>query len=189
MKSAEHTLKRHPPSQRLPASASLALACLLLALSGGQALARKSDRDLPLNIEADSVTGVLDADGTATITGNVRISQGSMDVHADVATITRVAGDFDKVVFDGKPARLNQVNDDGTPMQAQANRIDYNVAKDIVVLTGAVVVVQERGTLTGERITYNLDSGELSGSSGGKESGRIQMKILPKNKPASKEGG
>lgn len=189
MKSDEQTLNPQPPSPRLPSRLCLSLACLLLALSAGQALARKSDRDLPLNIEADGVTGVLDADGSATLTGNVHISQGSMDVYADVATITRVAGDFDKVVFDGKPARLNQINDDGTPMKAQANRIDYNVAKEIVVLTGGVVVVQERGTLSGERVTYDLGSGELAGSSNGKTGGRIQMKILPKSKPANKEGG
>jgi len=176
------------PARRLPTLLSVTLACLALVLVNGQALARKSDRDLPLNIEADGMSGVLDEDGTATLNGSVHISQGSMDVYADVATITRVAGDFNTVVFDGKPARLNQINDDGTPMKAQARRIDYNVANDIVVLTGAVVVEQERGTLTGERVTYNLTSGELD-SSGGGVGGRIQMKILPKDKTANKEGG
>src|SRR3546814_9543973 len=65
-------------------------------------------------------------------------------------------------------------------------RIDYNVNTDIVVLTGAVVVEQERGTLRGERVTYNLTSGELDSGGNG---GRIQMKILPKDKTTNKEGG
>src|SRR3546814_15151719 len=65
-------------------------------------------------------------------------------------------------------------------------RIDYNVNTDIVVLTGAVVVEQERGTLRGERVTYNLTSGELDSGGNG---GRIQMKILPKDKTTNTEGG
>ncbi|PKM05101.1 MAG: lipopolysaccharide transport periplasmic protein LptA, partial [Gammaproteobacteria bacterium HGW-Gammaproteobacteria-5] len=142
--------------------------------------------DLPLDIEADALDGTLDEDGTANLKGNVHITQGTMDVYADLATITRVAGDFNRVVFQGKPAKLNQINDDGTQMRAQAQRIDYNVDTDIVVLTGAVVVEQERGTLRGERVTYNLTSGELDSGGNG---GRIQMKILPKDKTASKEGG
>lgn len=176
----------YPHAHHLPVLRVLSLAVLALALISGEAAARKSDRDLPLNIEADALDGTLDEDGTANLKGNVHITQGSMDVHADLATITRVAGDFNRVVFQGKPAKLNQINDDGTEMRAQAQRIDYNVNTDIVVLTGAVVVEQERGTLRGERVTYNLTSGELD--SGG-HGGRIQMRILPKDKTASKEGG
>jgi lipopolysaccharide export system protein LptA len=184
----DDTPHRPRPARRLPALLSVTLACLALALVDGQALARKSDRDEPLEIGAETLEGTLDDDGTATLKGNVHIRQGTMDVYADVATITRVAGDFSKVVFDGNPARLNQINEDATPMKAQAHRIDYDVAGEIVVLTGAVVVEQERGTLTGERVTYNLTSGELD-SSGGGVGGRIQMKIVPKDKTANKEGG
>jgi lipopolysaccharide export system protein LptA len=186
MKSIDETPTPYPHARRLPVMWALSLAVLALALISGEAAARKSDRDLPLDIEADALDGTLDEDGTANLKGNVHITQGTMDVYADLATITRVAGDFNRVVFQGKPAKLNQINDDGTQMRAQAQRIDYNVDTDIVVLTGAVVVEQERGTLRGERVTYNLTSGELDSGGNG---GRIQMKILPKDKTASKEGG
>ncbi len=186
MKPIDETPTPYPHARRLPVMRILSLAVLALALISGEAAARKSDRDLPLDIEADALDGTLDEDGTANLKGNVHITQGTMDVHADIATITRVAGDFNRVVFQGNPAKLNQINDDGTQMRAQAQRIDYNVDIDIVVLTGAVVVEQERGTLRGERVTYNLTSGELDSGGNG---GRIQMKILPKAKTASKEGG
>lgn len=180
---------RHSPStRRLPAVAPLrylALAAIAMGLLAGAASARKADRDEPLDIQADGVVGVLDADGTATLTGNVIIAQGTMDVRADRATVTRSNGDFTQVVFDGKPATLVQVNDDGTSMKAQAQRIEYHVDSDIVLLIGAVHVEQDRGTLNGERVTYNLTTGELDGGGGG---GRIQMHILPKAKPAAKEG-
>lgn len=162
----------------------VALLAIALSLLTAPALARKADRDEPLDIKADGMQGVLDEDGKATLTGNVEIAQGTMDVRADRAVITRAAGDFKQVVFEGKPATLVQVNDDGAPMKAQASRIEYNVDSDIVVLTGNVRVDQDRGTLSGERITYNLTTGELDSGGGG---GRVRMHILPKAKPAAKE--
>jgi len=162
-----------------------AMLAFVLAVLAGPALARKADRDEPLNIQADGMVGVLDEDGEATLTGNVEIAQGTMDVRADRATVTRAGGDFKQVVFEGKPATLVQTNEDGTPMKAQAQRIEYHVDTDIVLLVGAVHVEQDRGTLKGERVTYNLTTGELDGGGNG---GRIQMHILPKAKPAAKEG-
>lgn len=163
----------------------LALILITLILLAGNALARKADRDEPLDINADGMSGVLDEDGQATLVGNVHIVQGSMDVQADRATVTRVNGDFRQVVFEGKPATLTQINDDGTPMKAQARRIEYDVDSDVVLLTGSVHVEQERGTLNGERVTYNLTTGELDGGGSG---GRIQMRIIPKAKPVAKDG-
>lgn len=175
-----------PPNLRATVFGCRRMALLAIALSllTAPALARKADRDEPLDIKADGMQGVLDDDGKATLSGNVEIEQGSMDVHADTAVVTRAAGDFKQVVFEGKPATLVQTNDDGTPMKAQATRIEYNVDSDIVILTGNVHVEQERGTLRGERVTYNLTTGELDGGGGG---GRVQMRVLPKAKPAVKE--
>lgn len=152
----------------------------------GEAQAKKADRDEPLEIEADDMDGVLDEDGVANLRGNVHIRQGSMNVHADLGTVTRKNGDFSKVVFQGKPATLDQINDDGTPMKARANRIEYDVHADIVVLTGDVFVQQERGTLTGNRVTYDLNTGRIDG---GGDGGRIRMSVAPKKKSTdTKEG-
>src|SRR3546814_4238730 len=124
MKSIDESPTPHLHARHLPILRVLSLMVLALALISSQAFARKSDRDLPLNIEADALDGTLDEDGTANLKGNVHITQGTMDVHAGLATITRVAGDFNRVVFQGKPAKLNQINDDGT--DRKSTRLNYS---------------------------------------------------------------
>ena len=45
--------------------------------------------------------------------------------------------------------------------------------------TGDVRIEQPRGTLRGERVVYNLQTGRVE--SGGEGSGRVRMRILPRN--------
>ncbi|HQY50314.1 MAG TPA: lipopolysaccharide transport periplasmic protein LptA, partial [Thermomonas sp.] len=48
--------------------------------------------------------------------------------------------------------------------------------------TGNVVIKQSRGSINGERVVYNLKSGQLQ--SGGEGGGRVKMRILPKDTAA-----
>ena len=55
--------------------------------------------------------------------------------------------------------------------------------------TGNVAITQQRGTLNGERVVYNMKSGQVE--SGGSGNGRVKMRILPKSAqgaPAKAEG-
>jgi len=108
----------------------------------------------------------------------VKITQGSLEVAADKATIKRADGDISEVVLTGAPATLHQVNDNGETMNAQAAQITYYTAgKDLIVLSGAVVIEQPRGTLRGETIKYDLKTGRLDG---GGDGSRVKMRIMPK---------
>lgn len=141
--------------------------------------AKSTDRDQPMDITADTTSATVADDGDAVLTGNVVITQGTMQITADRAVIKRVAGDISEVVLNGGPATLKQVNDNGEPMDARAQQIVYTLGNDMMLLTGNVVVTQPRGNLTGETIKYNLKSGQLDGGGDGK---RVSMRILPKNK-------
>ena len=48
----------------------------------------------------------------------------------------------------------------------------------MVVFTVDVSIRQPRGTLIGERIVYNLQTGRVEG--GGEGAGRVHMRILPR---------
>ena len=48
----------------------------------------------------------------------------------------------------------------------------------MVVFTVDVSIRQPRGTLSGERIVYNLQTGRVEG--GGEGAGRVHMRILPR---------
>jgi lipopolysaccharide export system protein LptA len=115
------------------------------------------------------------------LTGNVAITQGTLQVHADKAVIHRKGGDITQVELTGTPATLKQVADNGDPMTAHASLIVYTLNSDLIVLTGGVVVEQPRGNLRGETIKYDLKTGRLDG---GGDGNRVQMRILPKNPPA-----
>lgn len=159
---------------RLPVVRTLLLAALLPLL----AQAKTTDRNAPMDIEADRTDAMLGDDSDSILSGNVKITQGSLEVGADRAVIHRRAGEITEITLTGAPATLKQVADNGEPMNARAAQIVYTLSTDQVVLTGGVVIEQTRGTLRGETIKYDLKTGRLDG---GGDGNRVQMRILPKN--------
>jgi len=84
-----------------------------------------------------------------------------------------------RAVFTGKQAKMKQQLDDGTWMDAVADRIDYDITTEIITLTGNYKVTSARGTNAGQRMVYNTRSGEMN--SGG-DGSRVRTVIPPKNK-------
>jgi lipopolysaccharide export system protein LptA len=166
-----------------PAELLIALVACLAALPSSTQ-ARSDDRQQPMAIEADYADATL-ADDSESILKKVVITQGSLRIEADMATVTRRAGEITRVLLEGKPASLQQQNDNGARMRASAHRIDYDTTSEIVVMTGAVEIDQGADTMRGEKITYNLTDGQLNA---GAEGSRIHMTIQPKP-AAPKEGG
>ena len=161
--------------RRLPAADA---ALLLMLLLPAAVLARSTDRNQEMQVDATGADAVLNDDGESILTG-VTITQGTMQIEASKATITRSKGDITRIVLDGSPARLQQENDNGELMRARAQRIDHNPVTEVIVLTGAVEVDQGTNTMRGERITYDTKSGRLNADGGGGD-GRIRMTIKPK---------
>ncbi|TXK65077.1 lipopolysaccharide transport periplasmic protein LptA [Alkalisalibacterium limincola] len=167
-----------PAANFRPSLGVLALAALALALAAAPVTgqARSSDRDQPMEIDAEDFDGVLSDDSTLRLRRNVQIVQGTLNIQADAADVSTRAGEIARVVLTGSPARMRQVDDAGLPMNARANRIDYDLSGNSIVLTGSVEIEQPRGNLSGERVVYNLDSGQINA---GGEGGRVRMVIQP----------
>ncbi|MAL04065.1 MAG: lipopolysaccharide transport periplasmic protein LptA [Arenimonas sp.] len=157
------------------ASNLLIIAALVLA---PPALARSTDRNQPMDLSADRTDAMLGDNAVSTLEGNVRIRQGSLEVDADRAEVHQVGGDPNRVVLTGSPATLRQVSDQGEPTEATANRIVYMLVDESMMLTGNVVITQPRGTLRGETISYDINTGRLNG---GNDGARVSMRILPKS--------
>ena len=161
-----------------------AASLLLFALSASSANALQSDRDKAMDIGADSTLADLGINGSAVLSGNVRISQGTLNIESARATVVRKQGAIDNAKLEGAPARLQQDLDSGGRMNARARTIDYDVSNEILLLTGDVVVTQPEGDVRGERIRYDLKTGRLEGGGG-----RVQMTIPPRAaKPAAPNG-
>lgn len=163
---------------------SARLFAVVAALAAAPAFALKSDREQPMDIDADRMESNVN-DGTATLSGNVRIVQGTLDVRAAKAVVTQDGQQqVSRAILTGAPATLAQDLDDGGRLDARAAQIDYDMANDRVVLTGDAVVAQPRGELRGERITYSLTDGRIE--AGGPEGGnRVFMRMNPQVKPAA----
>jgi lipopolysaccharide export system protein LptA len=167
-----------PSRPAVPALAGMLLA-VAAALPAGGALARSSDRQQPMDIEAGRQVGTLSGDSVNQLSGGVHITQGSLDITSSSATITLAGGDPSRAVFTGGPVALRQQLDDGSPMSARADSVDYNLKTEIVVFTGNVSISNPRGTLSGQRVVYNLKTGNVE--SGGEGGGKVKVRILPKS--------
>lgn len=179
---------------RLPAKPFAALmtgASVLLLMSSG-AWAKSSDRSQPMDIEAGATSGSLDDRQPTVLTNGVTINQGSLQIESTTATITTRGGEPVRAVLTGGPVRLKQQLDDGTPMDATAGRVDYDLTTEIVIFTDKVKIQQPRGSLSGPRVVYNMKTGMVNSSAD--SSGRVKMTIQPRQaapapaKPAPKKG-
>lgn len=159
--------------------ANLLLVASAVAFCAPPAAARSSDRNQPMDIQAGHQSGTVDYSQPTTLSGGVKIVQGTLHIDADRAVISFKDGDPAQAVLTGNQAVLNQQMDNGTPMTARADRIDYDMVSDVVVLTGNYTVTTQRGSTSGQRLTYNLKSGQVD--SGGEDGGRVKMRILPKS--------
>ena len=158
------------------------LALLLLAAMAMPALALESDRQQPMQINSDRFESGMDTN-TTVLTGNVRITQGSLVVNAARADVTQEKGEVKRALLTGSPATLKQSMDGGGELNARAATIDYLLAEESVELRGDVVLERPQGTLRSERVTYSVKTGRLAAGEG--VSGGVQLVIPPKPpKPA-----
>ncbi len=168
-----------------PLSYLLVLGLLFLSLP---LMALESDRQQPLEVNADSTDGTL-GDGITTLRGDVDIRQGTLHITADEAEVKKTDGRVNSVIFRGKPAFLEQDIEEQGLVQATANIIEYQVANGLVVLTGNADVKHPQYQISGESLTYDLNIQHFQGSGDGNGNGRIHIRLDPEviNKESEKK--
>ena len=118
----------------------------------------KQDSSQPVQVAADQLK-VDQANGSATFTGNVIITQGTLKLSADQVDVEYLAGQS------GATGKINRMIAAGnvllvTPTEAaQAEQAVYTVASSEIVMTGDVVLTQGASALSGQKITVNLVTG------------------------------
>ena len=152
---------------------------LLAVLCAGQAMAKSSDRNQPMDIQSDQQNGTVSDDGSTVLTGNVVLVQGTLNINAARAEIIRKGGEVIRAIFTGKQVTMKQQNDDGTPMTAIADRVEYDMTSDVVTFIGNYKVESPKGSNSGQRMVYDTKSGNMQ--SGG-DGSRVRTVIQPKNK-------
>lgn len=174
-------------SARLFALLLAASGTLALGLAAPTAWALKSDRQQPLDVEADHSDGTL-GDGRATLSGNVEIRQGTLLIRADVATVEKVGGQVRRFELTGEPVHLQQEIENEGLVTAEARRVEYEVASGIVTLTGGADVDHPQYQISGEVLRYDMNVQHFQGSGGG-EDGRIRILLEPEMLPGEAAPG
>lgn len=130
----------------------IALAFTLGAL--GTAHALPSDRDQPVNIEADSAELSQQA-GQTIYRGHVKLSQGSLKITADEIVISVSEGTLKTLVATGQQATLSQLIDPEKPIvAATANTINYDIAAESLLLEGNANIEHGESRVEGNRLEY-----------------------------------
>jgi lipopolysaccharide export system protein LptA len=164
----------------------LRLAALSLALLMPSAWGLVEDRDQPIEITADRALRD-DTRGYTVYNGDVRLTQGSLVIEADRITLFHNSGSADRVVAEGQPARMQQVQNPGEePMKARALRIIYLVEAERVQLRQQARVEQDGATLEGDSIDYLIPQQIVRADTESGSGGRVQV-VIPAARVNSEE--
>lgn len=165
---------------------------ILLSLPGNL-LALATDRDQPINLEADTAD-IDDLKGISIYTGNVILTQGSMVIKSEKLTLYNDKNkDLEKAIAvdHNKLARFKQRPEGKThDFKAKATTLIYYIKKEEIHLLENARVEQEDGSFSGHKIIYDTKK-ETVVASGKKDkqgkpissSGRVKVTIPPKKKP------
>ena len=153
------------------------LLIFLVTLLPLPAWALKTDRQQPLDVNADASDGTL-GDGTSNLRGNVEIRQGTLLIKADHAQVTKVDGRVRQVELRGEPVHLQQEIEEQGLVVAEARTVQYEVATGLVTLTGNADVVHPQYKVSGDVLKYDMNVQHFQGS-GGDQNGRIRIQLDP----------
>ena len=167
-----------PTRSRFPLSLFLPL--LLLCTTTVQAL--PEDKDAPVEIEADS--GELDQASNRTIyRGNVKITQGSMELLADKVVIRYQGSKPHEIIATGRPARFRQLPARNKEwIKGKGRKIVYRIHSDEVVLSGKAELLQAQDSFRSDRIVYDRRAGRLKAGAAAGGKSRVKVIVHPKEK-------
>ena len=158
--------------------ALLASAALLLLLPVADVVAKSSDRNQAMTIDSGSQSGNMEGNGKTVLGGGVVDTQGTLEIRSAAAEIYMADGEVSRSVFTGKQVKMKQQMDDGTWMDAQADRVEYDMKTETITFIGNYTVKSDRGSNSGQRMVYNTKSGNMQ--SGG-DGSRVRTVIQPKS--------
>lgn len=156
---------------------SLMIICACISLLPLTSYGRTEDTRLPLHIEANTAE-FDEKTGISTYRGKVRITQGSMVLTADLITVTAPNQQLHKITANGKPSTFHQLTDDGDPIDAEAENMEYDTKSNKIILKKKAKLMQGKNSFSSERIVYNVltktvEAGDV------KSGDRVKMVILP----------
>lgn len=158
----------------------MTLSALLLLAGSTQAL--PTDREQTVQVSANNAR-FNEKTGIATYTGTVIIKQGTLEIRADEIVITTdKQGAILSTIAKGRPATYRQQTDPKKgPVNAEAQRIDYDAKNEIITLTTNARLKQDGSSFQGNIITYNSLHQQVDAKGDG--ANRVQLVFPPQARP------
>ncbi|MFM2356887.1 MAG: hypothetical protein RLZZ528_2623 [Pseudomonadota bacterium] len=163
--------------------ADVSFALVLAASLAGAALAQsdgaevkveglRADPTQPVEVTSETLT-VDQTGGTAVFQGNVVVIQGDMKMTAPEVTVHYDKKDQSTIERITATGGVTLVSPDSA---AEARDAVYTIETGVVVMTGAVLLNQGPSTMSGEKLTVDLDDGT------GRMEGGVKTVLMPKGK-------
>lgn len=164
---------------------------LLLLCWPALALAKEADLQQPIQIQANSVE-IREQEGVSIYKGNVKITQGSLELTGDGITIHSTPEGISTIVVTGSPARYSQQNDQDQVIRAHSDIMDYSRKTGLLQLKGDALLQQAQNRFSSNHIIYNTHTdvvqagGDQTRNQDEGEKPRVSITIkpdTPKDKP------
>ncbi len=149
------------------------------------AFALSTDRNQPLNIEADSAK-LDNLKGYTVYVGNVIVNQGTLQLFADKVTLTyNNEKQIQSLIAEsnGQMVRFKQILDNKEEVRAQAKKMEYFAKDEILHLKQDAQVWKAKDTVSGQHIVYDAKKAQVTAGEG-----RVKVMIEPNTtaqKPSS----
>jgi len=143
----------------IPLITRLAIAAILFS---SPVLALDSDKDAPVTINADT-TNIDFRTGKRVLSGNVDITQGTLNIRADKIVLLYKGDEIDTATAYGKPVRFKQLPEGQKQMvHGEGKTLELKQAKNLITLQQNAKITQGSNTITGKVIYYNTKTSKMT---------------------------
>jgi lipopolysaccharide export system protein LptA len=154
---------------------------LLMCIPTAMTYALPNDRDQPIHITADKAVRD-EKKGITVYSGNVQMSQGSMELEADTLTIHHPSDEPEIFVAEGNPAKMRQQPEiDKAVVHAHAGTIEYFKLEDRVHLRTDARIEQDGAVVNGDTIDYFIAKELIQAESDSNNAGDKVVVVIPPN--------
>jgi len=152
------------------------LALLLASL----ATAAEAQHKGPIGVEADNAQHDTERNASH-LEGSVRITRGEMEVTADEGFAYRGDNGYERIELFGEPVRWRTLNEENRETTGHADQVIYSLIERTVTLVGDAYIEDPRGTYSGQRLVYSLDTEGVRGEGGVRLS--IEPEVIENDQP------
>ena len=157
----------------------IALLVLAFGTASERGLALSSDKDQPIELEADGVE-LDEGRGISIYRGDVELNQGTMRLNADQLTVTHAGTRPTKIVAEGRPVRFRQLPDDSKQfVYGRAQRAEYGIDSEELVLIGNARLEQGDDSFQSDRIVYDRINARIKAGAAAEGKERVKITISP----------